>query len=353
MYTRATAAVRELESTPPSGTSSGDVSALFGDADVAILNFAAVKTQAECEDYLQQFCDEGAFSTPLWLLHCMTQLLLCAWFVCVIAGNPCRHLVVFVDRECVPPPLINSLRKVVDDHANAAKTRHSERSAAALSALSAHAHSAAMSEPAAHTAIAAAINSVPPPVSKRIIVCVLIPPSWMGLRHPYPSLFLDGWDFAFVDTPTAGVGTLSAAAWIRVKFGLSHGFSASDGGALYGANDHLLHAVVLRVPGSRPERHVAAPDARDTSAMEPFYMVSTPVIGAGGRVIPATVADRVTSLQSLADVMGGHTLGSLLAPAFLALFPKPHILQQLDVRLCVFSTRLRAFSFVVSAAGTR
>ena len=161
---------------------------------------------------------------------------------------------------------------------------------------------------------------------KHIVLCAVLPPEGAGVFAPYPALFVDGWDNAFVDC--ARDGCISAASWMSVMLGKRGGFDEADAQALRSHNPAVLLAVTARLEGMRFGRHFAGgpqtDEDADAVALEPFY-----VQPGHGQITPA---DRVRALERLEVVMHSETLASLMAHDFLALFSNADIIRQLQVR---------------------
>lgn len=113
-----------------------------------------------------------------------------------VVGNPCQSLLVLVDIRSVGSRRLNSLRQIIDDRSELLKHNHIVR----LSEAAASAVTPAPSSPSSSSvmAVKAAIESVRPQPQKHVVVCVLIPPTWIGSRAAYPALFLNGWDFTYL-----------------------------------------------------------------------------------------------------------------------------------------------------------
>lgn len=221
----------------------------------------------------------------------------------------------YVKHSEVTPALINSLRNMIDDVELEQSKAFGDHVSTTLRQL------CDAGSGASYSAILEALTAkeVTPPQRKHVVVCMMLPQT-LGLTETYPALFLGGWRFFFVDTPSGSLGLVPASEWIYVGLGTRLGFKKSTAAALKFCNGELLRQVVLRVPGGR---HVRAPSpADDTVAVQDFYLVST----------KATMTDRWNALRKLCDVMGGESLASLLAKRFVKQFSKGFILQQLEVR---------------------
>jgi hypothetical protein len=289
-------AVGLLPDTGPEGSVDLEFGGLKGKA-VAVMNFTEVRTQKECEGFLKAFADPG---------------------------NPCASLLVLVDLRAAGNRRVNSLRQMIDDCGEALR----------------HVHVTSMAQAMAGAAKAAGAGFTPSHLNelmdgvgvcptKHVVVCLLIPPTWVTVQCPYPALFLNGWRCTYVDSYTDGEGSITAASWMKVACGLWEGFTPACAQSLRGLNSAVLRAVALRVTGFRIKRHfdTAGPAAeaaarREYVALEPFYLDPATRL--------ATLADRVSALQTLSEAMGGETLASLLALRFLSLFSKDVIVEQLQ-----------------------
>lgn len=169
------------------------------------------------------------------------------------------------------------------------------------------------------------------PAVKHVVVCIMVPATWLQVRSAYPSLFLNGWDFSYLDSLTEAQGCVSASHWMKVACGLQEGFPEACAGMLAALNKRALNSVVLGVTGIRSKRHFGGVKGpmeaamRHHVAMETFYM--SPQSGL------ATSADRLKALQALEGAMDGQTLCSLMADRFLALFTSADLIEQLNVSL--------------------
>ena len=295
-FTRANDSLDALVTTSAQGSDRVDHPSFKG-RNVAVMNFGEVDTQARCEEYLKEFTDPA---------------------------NPCTALLITVNIRSVGARRVNSLRQIVDDCGEVLKHKH----VAALNRALADAARSVPKDKSPAEVLKAAMEAVPLLAPKHVVICVLVPPVWIGgVADAYPSLFLNGWAFTYLDAAAESEGSVSAAAWLKVSAGLADGFTTDCIVALRGLNKRMLLDVVLNVNGSRGIRHfqsMAGPNQTaklEYVALEPFYMDPPTRL--------ATVADRVSALEKLEQAMGGETLCSLMAAKFLGLFPKQVILSQL------------------------
>ena len=240
--------------------------------------------------------------------------------------NPCQSLLILVDIRSVGTRRVNSLRQIIDDCGEGLKYKHldivNKRVLEAAGGV-------APSDAGAMDTLKAAIEGTPLLPTKHIVVCVLIPATWIGIRDPYPALFLNGWAFSYLDSYSEAAGSITAASWMRVKCGLQEGFTPTCARSLRGLNRNILRAVALKVNGNRSSRHFLAITGHNQHAKGEYIALENFYMDPPTRL--ATTADRVAALERLEGAMGGETLASLLAFRFLSLFPKATIVEQLEV----------------------
>jgi len=265
-----------------------------------VMNLAAIRTQAECEDVIRQF-----------------------------AGNDSPSLLIAVDIRSVGNKRLNSVRQTVDACTEMLQVEHAAMLTNVLrSEAQRLAEIADADEVSVFRGLEAAALQLQLRPAKCVVVCILVPAAWLHVRSVYPSLFLNGWDFLFLDSLTEAQGAVSASHWMRAACGLEEeGFPLACADTLLALNKRVLNSVVLGVTGIRSRRHfdfAQSPSQSHYVTMEPFYM--SPQSGL------ATAADRLAALQTLEAAMGGHTLCSLVSNHFLALFSSA----DLAVHLAVF-----------------
>ena len=203
------------------------------------------------------------------------------------AANPCNSLLVLVDRRKVEPTLINSLRWLVDDCGEAMVGAHMAAVNDALKGTATSVASGGAAFASTADALRTTLKSMPLPTIKHIVVCILIPTSWFGVRDAYPSLFLNGWDFTYLDSHSEAAGSVSAASWMRVSMNLQPGFTDTCARSLKGLNTHVMKTVSLSLSGLRGLAHFSGtltPEQAEFVVAEPFYFSVKSKL--------ATVADR-------------------------------------------------------------
>lgn len=88
---------------------------------VAIMNFAEVVTQENCEAFLKDFSSESeavCFYCLCWTLGSSFSP------PCFATENPCQSLLILVDIRTVGARRLNSLRQIIDDCGEAMRFRH-------------------------------------------------------------------------------------------------------------------------------------------------------------------------------------------------------------------------------------
>jgi len=258
-----------------------------------------VRTQKGCEAYVREF---------------------------MRAGNPSKSLLVLVDIRAVGAPRVNAFREIVDAFHDVVGSNFAERVAADL-ALGATAFAGGETEEDILSAGAKIINTAWRACAKHVVVCIYIPTTWAHIHAGYPSLFLHGWDFLYLDSHSEAMGCVSAANWMKVACGFQRNLSDGCAVTLRALNKDMLKSVVMGVTATRNVRHFQGVNVLEGFgmeqyvAMEAFYML--PMSGY------ASVADRLRALEMLEAAMGHETLCSLLADRFLALFSEEDIIRQL------------------------
>jgi hemicentin len=176
----------------------------------------------------------------------------------------------------------------------------------------------------------------PQHADKHAVVLLLLPPTWRLLGPPCYAVPLNGWRFAYLDGLALRGEAVPASAWLQVAAGVAPALRCPDV-SLSCLDARVLEHVALTVSGSRTARaatccrgYLSSRSSAVPDAMEAVYMEPS------SRLV--SHADRVAALRSLAGVMGGTSLASLLAAEFLASLSQDAVVGGLDAAVAACDT---------------